>query len=79
MRRTTAFLLCLTIAAATGGCRGNSGANSTVSDPELNQANSSSERANSSNMAPTGGPGPEPENAVPSKGAPANKNGEKTR
>ena len=69
MRRTLALIVLLALAALTSGCGGSDTANA-------NNANggdgitSSGQTVSNSNMAPTGGPGPEPENAGSvSKGA----------
>ena len=65
MRRTLSALVILILAVSLqAGCGGNSETNNTESDnnSKLGITNSN-ERANNSNIAPTGGPGPEPENS----------------
>lgn len=63
MRRTFSALVILMLAVSLAACGGNSETNNTESDnnSKLGITNSN-ERANNSNIAPTGGPGPEPEN-----------------
>ena len=60
MRRTLTILALLAIAAVWSACGGNSNTsvNAGGNDPDTTV---NSERIDSSNIAPTGGPGPEPE------------------
>ena len=86
MRRTLTILSLLAIAAFWSACGGNSNTSVNAgrddSDTTLN-----SERLESSNIAPTGGPGPEPEcrsgqsagNANESKGENKNKAGNQSK
>jgi len=63
MRRTLALIALLTMAALGGGCDRSdtaSDANNANGDASLTGAG---QTVSNSNMAPTGGPGPEPENA----------------
>jgi hypothetical protein len=63
LRRNFTFLLLLLSAALSwSACGGNSNTSGTTSRDET-ETTVNSERIDSSNMAPTGGPGPEPESS----------------
>lgn len=60
MRRNLTFLLLLSAALFLSACGGNSNTSGNTGRDET-ETTVNSERIDSSNMAPTGGPGPEPE------------------
>ncbi|MBA2732218.1 MAG: hypothetical protein H0U54_04930 [Acidobacteria bacterium] len=60
MRRTLTILSLLTIAAFWSACGGNSNTSGNAGREDTDTT-VNSERIDSSNIAPTGGPGPEPE------------------
>ena len=70
MRRTLAASLLLAAAALWGACGGNSNTANTGREDVDTTVNS--ERIESSNIAPTGGPGPEPESRGAQSSANAN-------
>jgi hypothetical protein len=73
MRRTLALILMLAMAALWSGCGGSNTANANNANGD-DGITGSGQTVSNSNMAPTGGPGPEPENAGSvSKGANENK------
>ncbi|HKQ52508.1 MAG TPA: hypothetical protein VJT74_09075 [Pyrinomonadaceae bacterium] len=71
MRRTLAILLLLAVAALWSACGGSSNPSSNAGRDDVDTT-VNSERIDSSNMAPTGGPGPEPENGLPKSSSNAN-------
>jgi hypothetical protein len=62
VRRFYAILILSTIALTLSACGGGSSNTSVNSGRADDESTVNSERIESSNMAPTGGPGPEPEN-----------------
>lgn len=73
MRRTFALILTLAMAALLSSCGGANTANANNANGD-DGITGSGQTVSNSNMAPTGGPGPEPENAGSiSKGANSNK------
>ena len=70
MRRTLAVLFLLAAAALWSACGGSNTSSNAGRDDVDTTVNS--ERIESSNMAPTGGPGPEPENGLPKSSSNAN-------
>ena len=62
MRRNFTFLILLSAVLSWSACGGNSNTSGNTSRDET-EMTVNSERIDSSNMAPTGGPGPEPESS----------------
>ena len=62
MRRILALIITLAFAALLGGCGGSNTANANNANGD-DGITSPGQTVSNSNMAPTGGPGPEPENA----------------
>ena len=73
MRRTFTALLLLAAALIWSACGGSSNTSGNAGRDEVDTT-VNSERIESSNTAPTGGPGPEPENSGKQSSANANKN-----